>query len=74
LDWGQEGGDNATFESLNDYRKADFIARVLRDGKATDNETTFALASDQPFFLACGIFRPHLPFYIPFSDGGFARP
>ena len=39
LDWGQEGDDNATYKSLNDYRKADFIARVLSDGEATDKES-----------------------------------
>lgn len=62
LDWGREGDELATFEALNDVRKADFIAKVLRDGKATDGANKFELA-DRPFFLACGIFRPHLPFY-----------
>ena len=36
LDWGQEGDDDATYPALNDYRKADFIARMLSDGKATE--------------------------------------
>ncbi len=63
LNWGQEGGDAASFVSLNDYRKADFIASVLENGSAVDGDTTFALAEEGPFFLACGIFRPHLPYY-----------
>ena len=62
LDWGREGDESATFESLNDVRKAKFIAQVLRDGKAIDGANRFEL-DQRPFFLACGIFRPHLPFY-----------
>lgn len=63
LDWGQEGDDNATYPALNDYRKSDFIARLLSEGKATDRSTTFEVSKETPFFVACGIFRPHLPFY-----------
>ena len=63
LDWGQEGDSSATYQQLNDYQKADFIARVLENGQATDQGTTFRVSEDQPFFLALGIFRPHLPFY-----------
>ncbi len=63
LDWGQEGDDSATYHQLNDYRKADFMARVLENGQATDQGTTFKVSTEQPFFLALGIFRPHLPFY-----------
>ncbi len=63
LNWGQEGDDSATFVSLNDYRKADFIAKVLENGSAADGDTEFALPDEGPFFLACGIFRPHLPYY-----------
>lgn len=63
LDWGQEGTDSATYHQLNDYQKADFMARVLEHGQATDQGTTFNVSTEQPFFLALGIFRPHLPFY-----------
>lgn len=63
LDWGQEGNDQATYHALSDYAKADFIANVLAHGKATDGDKTFDITGDRPFFLACGIFRPHLPFY-----------
>ncbi len=63
LDWGQEGNDSATYTGLNDYRKADFIAELLENGTATRNGDTFTLPEGQPFFIAAGIFRPHLPFY-----------
>ena len=63
LAWGQEGDDGASHRSTNDFRKADFIARVLEDGRASNEGTVFQLPEDRPFFLACGIFRPHLPFY-----------
>ena len=63
LDWGLEGDDSSSYRQLNDYRKADFMARVLEQGEATDQGTTFKVSEDQPFFLALGIFRPHLPFY-----------
>ena len=63
LDWGREGDDDSTFHQLNDYRKADFIATLLEKGRSVDRETEFILPENQPFFIACGIFRPHLPFY-----------
>ena len=63
LDWGREGDSNSTFHELNDYRKADFIATLFEEGRTLDGETEFILPENQPFFIACGIFRPHLPFY-----------
>ena len=63
LTWGQEGEDDASYTLLDDYRKADFMARVLETGSATYEGTTFKVSEEQPFFLALGIFRPHLPFY-----------
>ena len=63
LDWGVEGSVEATYRELNDFRKADFIGTLLQTGRSRDREKTFVLPEDSPFFLACGIFRPHLPFY-----------
>ncbi|NJB85412.1 arylsulfatase A-like enzyme [Lewinella marina] len=40
-------------ENTNDWQIADYGAQVL------------AREHDKPFFLACGIFRPHLPWYAP---------
>lgn len=57
--------------AMDDYVKADLIARVLERGSVTVNDSkvketkTIALPADRPWFLACGIFRPHLPFVVP---------
>ncbi|MCF7848007.1 MAG: sulfatase-like hydrolase/transferase [Kiritimatiellales bacterium] len=64
--FGKHAGD---FEAQSDYRRADFTARLLEQGSVTYNDSiagrdkTFTLPEGKPFFLACGIFRPHLPFY-----------
>ena len=39
------------------------MARVLETGEATHGKDTFKVDQETPFFLALGIFRPHLPFY-----------
>jgi arylsulfatase A-like enzyme len=51
FDW---GAVEATNEEMGDYQVASWIAERLTSA-----------TSDEPFFLACGIFRPHLPFYVP---------
>ena len=63
LDWGQEGDGDATFHLLNDYRRCDWVGELFETGRATGEQGEFELPSDKPFFFACGIFRPHLPFY-----------
>jgi arylsulfatase A-like enzyme len=50
FDWGPT---DAVFEETTDYLNAKWAADQL----ATDHE--------KPFFLACGIFRPHLNWYVP---------
>lgn len=62
LDWGSLGGPESTVNEHNDLLAADFIARVLENGKATNVDNTFELPEGKPFFLACGIYKPHLPF------------
>lgn len=52
FDWaGLPLADSATA----DYQSVDFIAGLLKRDH------------DRPFFLACGIYRPHLPWYVPQS-------
>lgn len=49
-----------------DWQNADFIGEVLEKGRATlKGKQSIALPQDKPFFLACGIFRPHIPWYVP---------
>lgn len=62
LNWGSLGGPTSTVKEHNDFLAADFIASVLENGKATHGEATFEIPKNKPFFLACGIFKPHLPF------------
>ncbi len=49
-DWGSLALSAADYD---DARSADYAVRFLRQQR------------DRPFFLACGIFRPHLPWYVP---------
>lgn len=49
-DWGSLDIDDEEYE---DFRSASYAVEFLRQPRI------------QPFFLACGIFRPHLPWYIP---------
>jgi arylsulfatase A-like enzyme len=49
-DWGSPPREEA---ELDDVRTADFAVEYLKQRR------------DKPFFLACGVFRPHLPWYVP---------
>lgn len=51
FDWGVL--EEVPFEATSDYHIAQFAAEeLLKD-------------QDKPFFLAAGLFRPHLPWYLP---------
>ncbi len=50
FDWGPtETGD----ESMHDFHTAEWISKQLSTKR------------DQPMFLACGLAKPHLPWYVP---------
>ena len=50
FDWGPLDVAN---EDMGDWKVADWTCEQLKK------------KHDKPFFLACGIFRPHLPWYVP---------
>ena len=56
-DWGSLRITEAEYD---DVLSADYAIRFLKD-RARDSGT----AEHRPFFLACGLFRPHLPWYVP---------
>jgi arylsulfatase A-like enzyme len=57
-DYGSENTDWGTWpphvEDSIDFHTANYCARVLRNPP-----------NDRPLFLACGIYKPHSPFYAP---------
>jgi len=50
FDWGPHAEGR---EEMGDWQVAEWVAARLGE------------ASDRPFFLACGFFRPHLPWFAP---------
>ncbi len=57
-------------EESNDYRNASHVADLITRGESTRSnrhgETiTFRVPDDKPYFIACGLFAPHLPWIVP---------
>ncbi|MDG2224325.1 MAG: sulfatase [Rubripirellula sp.] len=53
VDWGVPPG--LAEKDYDDAVTVDFAVRFLNSRESTD----------RPFFLACGVFHPHLPWYVP---------
>lgn len=50
----------------NDWGSIPLNEKDYEDSKSTDFTVEFLrMHRENPFFLACGLFRPHLPWYVP---------
>ena len=50
----------------NDWGSLEIESSAYDDARSTQYATEFLQAQHRrPFFLACGLFRPHLPWYVP---------
>lgn len=58
-DWGPWPKNEAESGTI-DFKSVDYAIEVLQQRKALPTGK-----DDQPFFLACGIFKPHSPFFAP---------
>jgi arylsulfatase A-like enzyme len=57
-------------ERTFDYQNTRFVSELLLRGRATIQDRggatiDVALPTDRPFFLACGLYAPHLPWVVP---------
>lgn len=65
------GPGNQPKEETDDWLNSVFTSTLFKTGKATKfdvfkkKDESIELPDDQPFFIASGIFRPHLPFFAP---------
>lgn len=74
------GTNDEPLEAQADARNAAVVAEALRTGRGTLFDEalgvprTLALPSDRPFFLAVGLYRPHVPWAVPESLLGLFDP
>lgn len=68
------GPSSLPIEVSGDWMAANLTSKVLQYGEGTmksygrvgdDGPASIQLPDDRPFFLGCGLFRPHLPFFAP---------
>lgn len=69
LNFTRFGVTNVPTEISNDYQNAKHIADLVVEGESTimdfrKQERHIKLPAEQPFFLAAGIFAPHLPWVV----------
>ena len=62
----KEKFSNPILARLIDWEALDQPKEQSADWKAADGAEDFLMRNhDNPFFLACGIYLPHLPWYVP---------